>query len=299
METLVRHSFLFILIMLIAIVMTSCTSSPVFSETGPPSSNIVVKYDGYNNCESDAPVNKTLTTQYKPTRETSWLHNGETGVGGKIPLGFLAPSLDLEAAISAHYGEKDSRTWEDESAEAYQIDGNSQLLNVVYYKEVTQKGMIAISGQEIQYEYPAELAIVDRREIDISCTPKLPFQTICMGNTNNSNSSLSPAYEGIDRTWSLSSPDNGEVLEIDVEMKDPYLVFQVQTDCNSGPCDWGLQWVCLWDLPLEITYDNLVFKETTLTFQPIDNGELKVTAWDHFLNPPLPIQDQRTDYTFR
>jgi hypothetical protein len=159
--------------------------------------------------------------------------------------------------------------------------------------------VIEVSGQEIQYEFPSEFAIVDRREINMSCTPTLPFQTICMGDTDNANSTLSPTYEGIDRTWSLASPDNGEILGIDVEMKDPYLLFQVQTDCSSGPCDWGLQWVCLWDLPLEVSYNNLGFKEKTLTFQPIDDGELKVTAWDHYLDPPLPIEDQSTEYKFR
>ncbi len=299
MKTSIQLAILSLLIILIVVVITSCTSSPVFIETEPPSSNIVVKYDGYNNCDSDTPVNKTLTTQNKRTRETSWSYEGQAGIGGEIPLGFLRPTLDLEAVISAHYGEKESRTWEDETAADYQIDGNSYLLTVVYYQEATQKGVIAVSGKEIAYEYPSALSIVDRQEINVTCFPKLPFQTICLGNTNNANSTLSPAYEGIERTWHLASPDNGEILAIDVEVKDPYLAFQVQTDCDAGPCDWGLQWVCLWDLPLKVTYDNLIFKETTLTFQPIDNGELKVMAWDHFLDPPMPIEDQLTEYIFR
>jgi hypothetical protein len=299
MKPSIKISILFLVSLLNVVVISSCTNRPVFSETEPPHSNIVVKYDGYNNCDSDAPVNKTLTTQYKRPRETAWSHAEETGVGGTIPLGFFLPSLDLEAAIASYYGEKESRTWEDETAEAYQIESNSQLLTVVYYQEVVQTGTIEVSGQEIAYEYPAELTIVDRREIEVTCFPKLPFQTICMGNTNGPHASLSPAYEGIDHTWMLATPDNGDILEIDVEMKDPYLAFRVKTACTEGPCDWGLQWVCLWDLLLEIRYDNLGFKETTLTFLPIDNGELKVTAQDHYINPPLPIEDQYTDYTFR
>lgn len=76
-------------------------------------------------------------------------------------------------------------------------------------------------------------------------------------------------------------------------------MFHVQTECASGPCDWGLQWACIGDDPLEVTYSNLAFKETTLLFYPLDGDQLRVTAWDRFRNPPVTIQAQKTDYTFR
>lgn len=94
-----------------------------------------------------------------------------------------------------------------------------------------------------------------------------------------------------------ASPEDGEIMQIDVEMNGNYLVFHVVTDCASAPCDWGKQWVCVSEDPMKATY-YLVFKETTLVFHRLADGQLRVTVTDHFKNAPVMGLAQTTEYTF-
>src|SRR5574342_673035 len=116
--------------------------TPTFVESGPPESRIVVKTDSWDNCDSAAGVTRFFETKNTRSQETAWWVEGKAGVGGKIPLGFLVPSLDVEASVTSHYGSKETRTWESTYSYTYQVPGYKNTILAVYYQEITRKGII-------------------------------------------------------------------------------------------------------------------------------------------------------------
>lgn len=199
MKTLTRLATLS-LILSVVVVLSGCSTTPVVYESGSPSSRIVVKYDGYNNCGYDKETTQTLSTRNTRASETSWSFGGKAGVGGRVPLGFLLLSLDIEAAIDSHYNWKETRTWEDSTTEEIPIAAHSHLLRVVYYQEITRRGTIEYYGKRIDYEFPADMTILGSSRVNVPCTPEHRFQVRCPWTSDGSAPSLPPAYQGIDRT---------------------------------------------------------------------------------------------------
>jgi hypothetical protein len=296
--TLRLLSPLFAVVLFLSQVMTACTGNePVFKESGPPETRLVVKTDPWDNCDTAGNVTRVLGTTNKRTQETEWSLEGKAGVGGKIPLGFLIPSLDIEAAITSHYGSKETRTWEYSYSDTFDVPGYTKSVLLVFYQEITQKGTLQIYNKKIGYDYPAELTILGHRKVDVACDPPLIFHVRC-GFSSDSIAALPPSYNGIAGTWRLSSPSNGEIVTIDVEIQDLYVIIHVQTDGSSGVADWGRHYECIWSDPLETTFNHLIFKNTTLTFHPISNGELRLTVVDTYIDPPVAIPPQTTEYLF-
>ena len=279
-------------------VTSGCTSKPIFLESGTPESKLVIKTDSWNNCDSAGKVNRVMGTTNTRTQETEWSVEGKVGVGGKIPLGFLIPTLDIEAAITSHYGSKETRTWEYSYSDTFEVPGFTKSVLVVFYQEITRKGILKMYDKEIEYTYPAELTILGYRKVDISCDPALKFYMICGFSSDSSVAEPSPSYRDLAGTWILSSPKEAEVVKLEIESLDKYFVIGVQTDGSTGFADWPRHYECLWSDPLETTFDHLVFKTTTLTFHPVTGNELRVTAVDIYINPPIVIPPQTTEYLF-
>lgn len=288
-----------VILLCVMLASSGCSCDTIVEENELPTSRIIVKQDGWNNCDNPESVNRTLSTTIGLTRKTTWWFEGRTGIGGKIPVGFLGQELDVDAALTAHYGKETTETWQETSTDAFPINAYENFFYVTYYQEVIRRGIIQACGKKIEYEFPAELTIVGHKSGVAPCPkgPNLIFY--CAILPNQPVPTLTPGYEGIDRTWQLVSPANGEILQMDVQIEWATLLFHVYSDCKSGPCEWGYQTTCVWQDPIMVVFDNLGYKETTLTIQPLRYGELHMQVRDHFINPPTNVSDQVTEYIMR
>jgi len=301
MRSTTRTSLLILLAVLLCAsqLVTGCTgNTPTFVESGTPESRIVVKTDAWDNCQSAAPVPQKFETKNTRSQETTWWAEGKTGVGGKIPLGFLIPSLDIEASITTHYGSKETRTWESTYTYSYDVPGYTNTILVVYYQEITRKGIIRVYNKEIEYEYPAELTILDHRKVDLDCNRPPEFQIMCANLLGGPPPTPPPSFDELAGTWRLSSPSNGEIVKLDIDIQNANVTIHVQTDGSSGLADWGVQYQCVWSEPMEVTFDHLIFKTTTLTIHRATNGELQATAVDRYTNQSIFIPPQTAEYIF-
>jgi hypothetical protein len=278
---------------------TSCTGSePVFVESGPPQSRIVVKTDAWDNCDTAQGVTQFFETKDTRSQETAWWVEGKAGVGGKIPFGFLVPSLDIEAAITSHYGSKETRTWQSTYSYTYDVPAYRNTVLAVFYQEITRKGIIRVQGKEIEYEYPAELTVLDHRLVDLDCEPRLNLYMICLPTAGEPPPALSPGFEHLAGTWRLSGPSNAEIVKLDIEIQDFYVILHAQTDGSSGVADWGIRYQCIWADPMELKFDQLIFKTTTLTLQEVTGNQLRATVVDQYHARSVTIPPQVTEYIF-
>jgi hypothetical protein len=275
-----------------------CSTEPTFVETGRPESKIVVLTDAKDNCSSSEPVKSTFATEDSRTKETSWFVEGKTGIGGKIPVGFLMPSLDIEAAITGHYGSKETRTWVNTFSDEFTIPAQMKSVLAVYFQETTQTGIINFYNKQIEYTYPAQVTRLGWDKVDIACGQPIPGRIMCADMTPDAPVAVPPSVANLAGKWQRSSPDNGEIAGIDVEINRVNISIYVQTDGSSGVADWGAQYQCVWSDPMEVTFKHLIYKTTTLTLHEGQPGELRVTAVDRYTNPPVFIPAQTTEYTF-
>jgi hypothetical protein len=287
-------------ILILALFVSGCGSSqPTFVETAPPESRIVVKTDPWDNCDTAGDVTRTFETKNTRSQETAWWVEGKAGVGGKIPIGFLIPSLDIEASISNHYGRKETRTWESTVTDTYKVPGSKYAVMVVYYQEITRKGLIRVYDKEIEYEYPAELSVLAHRMVDMSCNPPPAIQIMCAHILGAPQPQLSPAFSDLAGTWVLSSPSRAELVKLDIEIQDVNVLIHAYTDGSSGVADWGVQYQCLWSDPMIVKFNHLLFKTTTLTLNSATNGTMRASAVDSYIKSPVTIPPQTTEYIFK
>jgi len=274
------------------------SSQPTFVESGPPESRIVVKTAHWDNCQSSEEVNIELQTKNTRTQETSWWVEGKAGVGGKIPLGFLVPSLDIEASVTSHYGRRQTGTWESTITDSYKVPGNKFAVMVTYYQETTRTGIIRAYGKEIEYEYPAELVELAHRKVDMECNPTPVAYIMCIQPLDGSQPQLSPGFSDLAGTWVLSSPDYAELVKLEIEIDGSNVLIHAYTDGSSGVADWGTQYQCVHSDPMVVKFSHLLFKTTTLTIYRATNGLMQATVVDSYINSPVPIPPQTTDYVF-
>lgn len=279
---------------------TGCTggNTPTFVETGTPESRIVVKTDPWDNCDSSGPVPRKFETKDTRSQETAWWAEGKAGVGGKVPLGFLIPSLDIETSITSHYGSKETRTWENIYTDEFTVPGYTNTILVVFYQEITRKGIIQYYNKEIEFEYPAEVTILDHRKVDVDCNRPPAFQIMCLNPLDGSSPTLQPSFAELAGTWRLASPSTGEIAELEIGIQNANVTLHVQTDGSSGLADWGVQYQCVWGDPMEVKFDHLLFKNTTLTIHQATGGELRATVVDQYTNQSIFIPPQTTEYIF-
>lgn len=276
--------------------LAGCASTPIFHESNVPISRIIVKTDSKDNCDSPQSVNATLRAVDTRSQETAWSVDGKAGVGGKIPLGFLIPSLDIEASIAEHYGGKETRTWENSYQEDSVVPANTKAVLAVFYQEMTRTGVIEIYGKRIEYEYPAEITRLGWDNAAQPCHLPPLYTYTCYAPDDNYT--LPPRFETLAGTWRLQSPKHGEIVQIEVQIEGGNVSIHVYTDGASGVADWGTQPQCIWSDPMQVVFDHLGFKTTTLTLHSSRGGELSVTAEDYYTDPPVYIPVQTTDYLF-
>ncbi len=284
-------------ILILSQLIISCGGNePTFMETAPPESRIVVKTDHWDNCQSASPVNRTFETKNTRTQETAWWVEGKAGIGGSIPLGFLMPSLDIETSITNHYGSKETRTWQSTYTDIFDVPGNTHTVLAVYYQELTQKGVIRFYDKEIEYEYPAELSKLAHRKVDLTCDPLPVVQITCISVLGSTDPA--PGFENIAGSWDISSPSDGEIVRLDIDVQDPNVIIHAYTDGSSGVADWGIQYQCLWSSPMTVKFEHLLFKSTTLTLHGVEGSKLHATAVDYYINTPVTIPPQTREYVF-
>jgi hypothetical protein len=287
-------------ILILSLFASGCGSSqPTFVETAPPESRIVVKTDPWDNCDTAGDVTRTFTTKNTRSQETAWWVEGKAGVGGKIPLGFLIPSLDIEASISNHYGRKETRTWESTVTDTYTVPGSKYSVMVVYYQEITRKGLIRVYDKEIEYEYPAELSVLAHRKVDMLCNPLPIAFMMCIRPLDGSQPQLSQNFSDLAGTWVLSSPSRAELVKLEIGIDGPNVLIHAYTNGDSGVADWGVQYQCVHSDPMVVKFDQLLFKSTTLTLHNATNGTMRATAVDMYLKAPIAIPPQTTEYIFK
>ncbi len=289
-----------VIVLFLSQVVTGCgASEPVFVESGPPEARIVVKTDSWDNCDSASGVNQTFETRDSRSQETSWWFEGKAGIGGKIPIGFLESPLDIEASITSHYGGKETRTWESTYSYSYPVPAYTNSILAVFYQEITQKGIIQVGSNEIEYEYPAELTVLDHRKVDLSCEPRYLIYPMCVYTRGSPRPTVSPELENLAGTWRLVSPADGEIVKLDIDIQDNYFVIHTQTDGSSGVADWGTKYECYWSSPVEVTFDQLVFKTTKLTLRMVSGDRLFATAVEQYITNSVTIPPQTTEYIFK
>jgi hypothetical protein len=287
-------------ILLFAMLMLSgCSCKTDIWDDGQPTSRIIIKQDNWNNCENTEPLPRNLTTSSSVTRETTWWLEGKTGLGGKIPVGFLKQELDINATLTGHYEQKTTQTWQETSSIQQNITAGGNFYFITFYKEVTRHGIVQACGKRIEYDFPAELTVAGTSAGYVDCYPGSNVIIYCLILPDTPIPTLPPGYEGIVRTWRRYSPKDGEILTMDVELEGATLLFHIRTDCASGPCDWGYATGCVWASPIQATFTSLFYKTTTLTIQSVSSDELRMEVRDHFYQPPLGVSDQVTDYILR
>lgn len=289
------HYFLLFLMLIIS----GCNCNTEVWDDGQPTSRIIIKQDNWNNCGNTESVPRDLSTSSSVTRETTWWLEGKTGLGGKIPLGFLKQELDINATLTGHYEQKTTQTWQETSSIHHVVKAGGNFYFLTFYKEVIRHGILQACGKKLKYDFPAELTVAGSSTGYVDCITGPNIQIYCAIVENAPIPTLTPGYEGIIRTWQRVSPKDGEILQMDVQIKGATLLFHVQTDCASGPCDWGDATGCVWASPIQATFNHLFYKTTTLTIQPLSGDELHMEVRDHFINPPINVSDQVTEYIMR
>lgn len=289
---------LFVLTVFLSQIILGCTGEPSFVETSAPESRIVVLTDSQDNCDSSQSIDHTFTTEYSRSKKTSWSVEGKTGVGGKIPLGFFVPSLDIEAAVTSRYGSEDTRTWVSTYSHNYTIPGQMKTVMAAYYQETTQKGIINYFNKQIEYEYPAELIWLGARKADIPCNQPGPIIIMCAQPIGGAPSTVPEQVAALEGNWRLRSPSNGELSQINIDIQGFQVLIHVWANGASDVADWGIQPQCTWSDRMEVTFDHLRYKTTTLTLRLASAGRLHVTAVDRYIDPPVFIPAQTTEYIF-
>ncbi len=291
---------LVVILLVITQIMAGCGgSTPIFYDSGVPESRIVVVTDAKDNCAAAQTVSSTFSTVDTRTQETAWSVEGKAGIGGKIPLGAWIPALDIEAAITDHYGSKETRTWQNSYTDAFDVPGNSKSVLAVFYQEMTRTGTIDFYGKHIEYQYPSEVTRLGWRKVDLACNLPPPMFILCADPSNGTAQyNFAPQYESLAGTWRLAQPADGEIVQVEIQVDGAQVSIYVQTDGSSGVADWGYQPQCTWSDLMQVVYQHLLFKTTTITFVRSNGSELYATVEDRYIDPPVYIPVQTTDYLF-
>jgi hypothetical protein len=270
-------------------------SGTTIQEDPPKSPKLVVQEQGQRNCTSNT-IEKTFIVKRAISSETSWSVDGRAGIGGKVPLGWFLPELDIEAEMTTKYGQRTTESWEETSSDKYPIKPNTQVSYVVIWQEEHRTGEISFAGKTISYDYPQRLKVISTSWHELPCNPAPVVTATCIELFNGPTPTVDPKIDSFVKKWRRASPDDGDIIGIDVTRTGRDLTFHVFADCQSSSCDWGEATQCYQGSPFTVSYD-LRYKVSTLSAS-VQGARLHVEVLDHYTQAAANVSDRKTVYEF-